>query len=115
MAYRASSTSSVFAKSPIPLVERIADRLTAGYGVWVYRSTHAHAEIEAAGFFTDGKRDGLRLGDLLFNVNYSSAGSSAATLHVVSASSGAVATSDTAGSSAFSQAYNVSVSVCSTA
>lgn len=97
-------------------VRRLSDGagLSDGFGVFVYRSTHTHSDIEAAGFFTDGKRHGLKLGDVLIAAHFSSDGSSAATMHVVSASTGAIAASATAGSSAYNQAYNVSVSAATT-
>lgn len=86
----------------------------AGARVFIYSSTHAHAAIEAAGFFTNGKRAGMAAGDALLSLAVSSDGSSAATWHIVSGSTGAIAASDTAGSSAYAQAYNVTVSVAST-
>jgi hypothetical protein len=114
MAYNTATTSSVFANNATPRVERIADGLTDGRGVFLYRSTHAHGEIEATGFFADGKRHGLKLGDALLNIAFSSDGSSAATWHVVSASTGAISAADPLPSSAYNQAFNVSVSVAST-
>lgn len=115
MAYNTESTGSVYANQPLRRVEAMYQGFSDGRTVWLYRSTHAHGDIEASGFFADGKRHGMKLGDALLNVAYSSAGSSAATWHVVSASTGAVAESDTAGSSAYSQAYNVTVTPASTA
>lgn len=91
-----------------------AGGLTNGRATWTYTSSHSHTDIESVGFFADGKRHGLKLGDLLINAAYSTAGSSAATMHVVSASTGAVAASDTAGSSAWGQAYNVTVTPATT-
>lgn len=91
-----------------------SDGLADGQSLLIYRSTHAHGQIEAAGFFTNGKRHGMKVGDALLNLAVSSDGSSAATLHIVSGSTGAVAASDTAGSSAYDQAYDCSVSPCAT-
>lgn len=88
--------------------------LADAFASWVYRSTHTHSEIEAAGFFTDGRRAGLKVGDALLNLCHTTTGSSAATWHVVSASTGAIAASATAGSSAWDQAFNVSVSAATT-
>lgn len=108
-----STTSTIY--SSAPRVQGIVDRFgSGGRSVFIYPSTHSHTDIEATGFFTNGKRDGLQVGDLLINLPLSTAGSSAASIHVVSASTGAVAASDTAGSSAYSQAYNVSVTGFST-
>lgn len=95
-------------------VRCIHEPFSNGPKVFLYASTHAHAEIEATGFFTNGKRAGLTTGDAVLNLPISTAGSSAATWHIVSASTGANAASDTAGSSAYAQAYNASVSVAST-
>lgn len=95
-------------------VQTFHPRYGAAPALHIYRSTHAHAEIEAAGFFANGKRHGLSSGDALLNIPYSTDGSSAATWHIVSGSTGAIAASDTAGSSAYAQAYNVSVTVAST-
>jgi hypothetical protein len=87
-------------------VERVYSGLSNGKGILLYRSTHTHSDIEATGFFADGKRHGMKIGDALLHIHASSE-SSAATWHVVSASTGAVAASDTAGSSAYGQAFNV--------
>jgi hypothetical protein len=74
----------------------------------IYRSTHAHADIEATGFFKDAKRFGLKPGDIVIAAAYSTAGSSAVTLHQVSGSTGAISSS-TSASSAYNQAYNATV------
>ena len=94
-------------------VRQIFGGLSDGQAVFMYTSTHAHAAIEVVGFFADGKRHGMKVGDILIAANRSSDGSSAATLHVVSASTGAIAATSTFGSSAYSQAFNCSVTVAS--
>lgn len=85
-----------------------------GPKVFLHRSTDAHAAIEATGFFADGKSMGMAVGDLLINLAHSTAGSSAVTNHIISASTGAKAPSSTYGASAHNQAYNVSVSAGAT-
>ncbi|MFG0324727.1 hypothetical protein ACF8EF_20725 [Pseudomonas sp. zjy_15] len=65
--------------------------LTDGKQVFLYESTHAHAAIEStAGFFIgcgfgspSASCVGMKVGDLLVNVNHSTAGSSAITWHRV--------------------------------
>lgn len=65
--------------------------LTDAKQVFLYESTHAHAAIEStAGFFIgcgfgspSASCVGMKVGDLLVNVNYSTAGSSAITWHRV--------------------------------
>lgn len=84
-----------------------------GPKVFLHSSTEAHAAIEATGYFANGKRFGMTTGDLLMNLAVSSDGSSAATMHIVSASTGAIAATE-ATAAAHRQAYNVSVSVGST-
>ena len=91
-----------------------SDGLTDGQSLFIYRSTHAHGEIEAAGFFSDGKRHGMKIGDALLNLAVSSDGSSAATMHIVSASTAAISAASPLPASAYGQAFNCSVSVGST-
>jgi len=47
------------------LVQRIG---TAGAAVWFYRSADARTSVEATDYFTDGKRDGMKQGDIVFVV-----------------------------------------------
>lgn len=70
---------------------QIVSRFTGTGSVYIYSSTHAHADIEAANFFTGcgfgsphANAIGLQIGDLVCNVNVSTAGSSAITWHRVS-------------------------------
>lgn len=114
MAYNELSTSTVYSAQYAQKVERISDGFSDGHGVFIYRSTHAHGDIEATGFFADGKRHGLKVGDLLCNIAYSSAGSSAATWHVVSASTGAVSAASSDSAAAHNQAFNVTVTPATT-
>lgn len=64
---------------------------TGGGSIFAYESTHAHAAVEAANFFSgcgfgspsSDKAIGMRVGDLLVNINQSTAGTSAITWHRV--------------------------------
>src|SRR4051812_14459183 len=111
-----SNASTHFGASNFPprVQQHDTGSISGGLGVFTYRSSHTHVEAEVAGFFTDGLRHGLKRGAVVLNICDSTAGSSAATLHIVSGSTGAVAASDTAGSSAWNQAYNFSVSAATT-
>ena len=54
--------------------------------VWAYKSTHAHGDIIASEFFTGVAGYGgvgMKAGDLLVNINHSTAGTSAVTWHPV--------------------------------
>jgi len=109
-----TSQSSIYSTGYPPRVELVAaGGLTDGRGFYRYMSTHSHTDIEATGFFADGARHGLKIGDVICNIPVSTAGSSAVTWHIVSNSTGAVAATD-ATRTAFDQAYNMSVSVAST-
>lgn len=64
--------------------------LTDGQSLLLYSSTHAHAAVEAADFFTgcgvgspSSAAVGMKVGDLLVNVAQSTAGTSALTWHRV--------------------------------
>lgn len=50
-----------------------------GGSMWFYASTNLTTDVFAAGFFSDGKALGMRPGDLVFGVQFSSAGSSVQT------------------------------------
>lgn len=65
--------------------------ITSAGSLWAYESTHAHAAVEAASFFAGcgagsptSAAVGMRVGDLLVNINQSTAGTSAITWHRVS-------------------------------
>jgi len=70
-------------------VKKILDiGIASGGSFWLYESTHAHAAVEAANFFTgagfgspSSGTAGMRIGDLLVNINQSTAGTSAITIH----------------------------------
>lgn len=95
-------------------VRKILDYGFAGPGaasVYTYESTHAHAAVEAANFFTgcgagspSSAAVGMRVGDLLVNVNQSTAGTSAITWHRITSLST---------STGWNSAIHASVSVAS--
>lgn len=72
-------------------VKKVLDLgFASGGSLFLYESTHPHAAVEAADFFTgagfgspSSGAAGLRVGDLLINVNQSTAGTSAITWHRV--------------------------------
>lgn len=95
-------------------LQTIHSPFTDGPRVHVHRSTDTHSAIEATGYFSNGKRLGLNVGDLLIHMMHTSTGSSAATNHIVSGSTGAIAVSSTFGSSAHNQAFNCTVTAATT-
>lgn len=89
MAYSGSTAASSVANPP----RRIIDPMVSmggttglstvpnapggqGGGLWYYSSTNLSTDVLAANFFTDGKALGMRPGDIVFDVQFSSAGSS---------------------------------------
>lgn len=50
-----------------------------GGALWYYSSTNATTDITATNFFTDGKALGMRPGDMIMGVQFTSAGSSVIT------------------------------------
>ena len=50
-----------------------------GGGIWYYSSTNLTTDLIATGFFSDGKTLGMRPGDLVQGVQFTSAGSSVTT------------------------------------
>lgn len=54
--------------------------VAAGKSLWFYNSTHALADLVGVGFFTDGRRLGMKVGDVLIAPTYSTQG---ATSHVL--------------------------------
>lgn len=88
--------------------------ITSAGSIWIYESTHAHADIEStagggffkgAGFGSPGLGSvGMRVGDLLVNINQSTAGSSAISWHRITSIST---------STGFGSKLNAAVSVAS--
>lgn len=69
----------------------VVSLFSSGGSIITYESTHAHAAVEAADFFTgcgfgseSGNCIGMRVGDLVCAINQSTAGTSAITWHRVS-------------------------------
>lgn len=67
-----------------------------GGGLWYYSSTNLTTDLVAAGFFSDGKTLGMRPGDMVMGVQFTSAGSSVTTFY------GAVTAITTAGAASLS-------------
>jgi hypothetical protein len=67
-----------------------------GGGLWFYSSTNATTDLVAAGFFSDGKNLGMRPGDMVQGVQFTSAGSSVITFY------GAITAITTAGAASLS-------------
>jgi hypothetical protein len=92
MAYSGTTAASSLANPPVLLWRGAGARTVLGTsgttawssGVtraggiqqWAYISTNLSTDLTAVGFFTDGKQLGMQVGDLLLNVQYTSAGSS---------------------------------------
>ena len=92
MAYSGSTAATTLANPPRKLIEGIAGMVgttgltTApaspggqGGALWFYSSTNATTDIVASNFFTDGKALGMRPGDMVIGVQFTSAGSSVVT------------------------------------
>lgn len=92
MAYSGSTAATTLANPPRKLIEGIAGMVgttgltTApaspggqGGALWYYSSTNATTDIVASNFFTDGKALGMRPGDMVIGVQFTSAGSSVIT------------------------------------
>ena len=114
MAYLSTTEASSVANAPRQLVSRFAGSganstqlstaipasggaspyRVQGGGLWLYQSSHGTTEIQDSNFFADGYFMGMRPGDLLFNVQWTTAGSTPViSMHVIeSASTAGVAT-----------------------
>ena len=62
-----------------------------GGNIWLYISSHGSTEVMASNFFTDAKQLGMRPGDLMLGMQWTTAGSSLVTYL------GGIATVSTAG------------------
>lgn len=89
MAYSGSTAATTLANPPRKLIEGIAGLqgttgLTTAPGapgaqggaLWFYSSTNLTTDIVASNFFTDGKYLGMRPGDVVIGIQFTSAGSS---------------------------------------
>ena len=92
MAYSGTTAATSVSNPPRKMVEGIAGNagttgLTTapsnvsgqGGAMWFYSSTNLTTDLVAGGFFSDGKSLGMRPGDMVFGVQFSSAGSSCTT------------------------------------
>lgn len=89
MAYNGSTAASSVANPPRQMIQSVgANQGTTGLtsapnavgaqggGLWFYCSTNLTTDLTASNFFTDGKALGMRPGDMVFGMQFSSAGSS---------------------------------------
>lgn len=89
MAYSGSTAASSVANPPRRMIDPIMSMgATTGFtvtpnapngqggGLWYYCSTNTTAEVVGANFFTDGKALGMRPGDVVIGVHFTTAGSS---------------------------------------
>lgn len=89
MSYSGTTAASSLANPPRKLIEGVATLagttgLTTapaapggqGGALWYYSSTNLTTDVTASNFFTDGKQLGMKPGDVVFDVQFSSAGSS---------------------------------------
>lgn len=92
MAYSGTTAATSLANPPRKLVEGIyGNQGTTGLStapgapgaqggaLWFYCSTNLTTDLTASNFFTDGKTLGMRPGDVVFGMQFSSAGSSVQT------------------------------------
>ena len=99
-------------------LQLIVDTFSGGPKTYLYRSTDSHGTVEAAGFFAGAGaagrsvNHGMRAGDLVMVAMHSTGGSSAATLHVVSACT--ANQSDTGASTGYDTVYNCSITAAAT-
>lgn len=91
MAYQSSTAASSVANPPrclIPSFSGLAGTTNLstangantyreqGGGVWLYSSSHGSTEVMASNFFTDARDLGMKPGDLLLGMQWTTAGSS---------------------------------------
>lgn len=95
-------------------LERVYNNLGSGWAMFAHRSTETHTDIEATGYFENGRRLGMKRGDAVMHLCGTTTGSSAATWHVVTASTGAVSAASSDSAAAWNQAFNITVSPATT-
>ena len=105
MAYSGSTAASSLANPPRLLIGRLGgvigstslstnpENKSQGGNLWYYGSTNLTTDLTASNFFSDGWYLGMRPGDMVFGVQFSSAASSVQTFW------GAIASASTAGAS----------------
>lgn len=93
--YVGTTAASSVANPPFELLNTLggaANRICPGTAVWSYCSTNTSTEVTTANFFTDGQSLGMRVGDIVFCVYQTSAGSTSPIPYM-----GCVAASSTSG------------------
>ena len=109
MAYYGSTASSTLANPPRLLIQSLTRTAgttglttapsapnSQGGSLWYYCSTNLSTDVLASGFFSDGEVLGMAPGDIVLNVQFSSAGSSVQTMF------GAITAITTAGAASMS-------------
>lgn len=88
MSYSGSTASTP--NPPVLIGGSLARGTTALTGnskqLWMYNSTNLTTDIVASGFFSDGAKIGMKVGDLVIGTQYTSAGSSTVSFTAVVAS-----------------------------
>lgn len=91
MAYRGSTAASSLTNPPRCLIPHMGGIVSSAFssatnvqrqqggGLWFYSSTHSAATVAGSNFFTDGKKLGMKPGDILIGNVFSTAGSTPAT------------------------------------
>lgn len=93
MAYSGTTAASSLANPPRQMLVASMSMITGatglttvpaspngqGGGMWYYSSTNLTTDLVAAGFFSDGKNLGMKPGDLVTGVQFTSVGSSVTT------------------------------------
>ena len=96
MAYQGTTAASTVSNPPRMLIPRLggptSTQLSTGVGtntyreqgggIWFYSSSHGSTEVMDTNFFTDAWYLGIRPGDLLFGVQWTTLGSSLVTYFV---------------------------------
>lgn len=67
----------------------VSPNIGSGPATWVYTDGDAHADVDAAGYFTNGSKLGMKVGDIVFVQNTTGY---TTTLHSVSAVTAGAAT-----------------------
>jgi hypothetical protein len=57
--------------------------VSGGPSIWIYTTNDAHTDVDAASYFSDGARFGMKAGDIVIVVD---SDSSTCTLHVMTSS-----------------------------
>lgn len=88
MAYKGTTAASSVTNPPRLLIPSIGTLISSAFSsaaatqrqqggaLWYYASTHTSTDVVGSNFFTDGKKLGMRPGDAVLGVYFSTAGSS---------------------------------------